>query len=101
MAEEPIIVKLASPERKYVRTYHDFLDNSFLTAEEQMVFIVLKSYIDFSSDRGEVFPSMATICKRSKLSEPRARRTINSLIKKGILTLPMPKGRGFLLPATT
>jgi len=85
MADEQIIVQLAGPERKYVRTYHDFLDNSLLTSEEQMIFIVLKSYIDFSSDEGDVFPGMKTICKRSKLSEPRARRTINSLIKKGII----------------
>lgn len=85
MADEQIIVRLAGPERKYVRTYHDFLDNSLLTSEEQMIFIVLKSYIDFSSDEGDVFPGMKTICKRSKLSEPRARRTINSLIKKGII----------------
>lgn len=85
MANKQITVQLASPERKYVKTYHDFLDNSFLTTEEQMVFIVLKSYVDFSSDSGDVFPSMNTICKRSKLSEPRARRTINSMIKKGIV----------------
>lgn len=85
MAKEKIIVQLTNPERKYVRTYLDFLDNSFLTTAEQMVFIVLKSYIDFSVDSGGVFPSLETICKRSKLSESSARRTINSLIKKGIV----------------
>lgn len=82
--EEKIIVRLDSPERKYVKTYHDFLDNSFLTLEEQMVFIVLKSYIDFKKDDGEVYPSMETICKRSKMGEKRARKSINALIKKGI-----------------
>ncbi len=84
MADEKIIVQLASPERKYVKVYHDFLDNSFLSEEEQMVFIVLKSYIDFKEDSGEVFPSMETICKRAKMSEKRARKNINALIKKGI-----------------
>ena len=84
MADEKIIVQLASPERKYVKVYHDFLDNSFLTTEEQMIFIVLKSYVDFKKDSGEVYPSMETICKRAKMSEKRARKNINALIKKGI-----------------
>jgi len=85
MNKEKIEIQLSSPERKYVRIYHDFLENSFLTSEEQMIFIVLKSYINFSYDEGEVFPSMETICKRAKLSKPRARRAINDLIKKGIV----------------
>lgn len=85
MANEKIIVQLASPERKYAKVYHDFLDNSFLTTEEQMIFIVLKSYVDFKKDSGEVYPSMETICKRAKMSEKRARKNINALIKKGIV----------------
>lgn len=85
MNKEKIEIQLSSPERKYVRIYHDFLENSFLTSEEQMIFIILKSYINFSYDEGEVFPSMETICKRAKLSKPRARRAINDLIKKGIV----------------
>lgn len=84
MADAKIIVQLASPERKYVKVYHDFLDNSFLTTEEQMIFIVLKSYVDFKEDSGEAYPSMETICKRAKMSEKRARKNINALIKKGI-----------------
>lgn len=84
MADEKIIVQLASPERKYVKVYHDFLDNSFLTTEEQMIFIVLKSFVDFKEDSGEAYPSMETICKRAKMSEKRARKNINALIKKGI-----------------
>ncbi len=84
MANEKIIVQLASPERKYAKVYHDFLDNSFLTTEEQMIFIVLKSYVDFKEDSGEAYPSMETICKRAKMSEKRARKNINALIKKGI-----------------
>ena len=85
MADEKIIVQLDSPERKYVKVYHDFLDNSFLTTEEQMIFIVLKSYVDFKEDSGEAYPSMETICKRTKMSEKRARKNINALIKKGII----------------
>ena len=82
---ENIIVQLATPERKYVKVFHDFLDNSFLTTEEQMIFIVLKSYVDFKEDSGEVYPSMETICKRAKMSEKRARKNINALIKKRIV----------------
>ena len=49
-----------------------------------MIFIVLKSYVDFKEDSGEAYPSMETICKRAKMSEKRARKNINALIKKGI-----------------
>ena len=85
MADERIIVQLASPERKYVKVYHDFLDNSFLSVEEQMIFIVLKSYVDFKEDSGEVFPSIATLCKRAKMSKPRTIKAIKNLIEKGIV----------------
>lgn len=80
-----IIIQLASPERKYVKVYHDFLDNSFLSTEEQMIFIVLKSYVDFKEDGGEAYPSMKTICKRAKMGEKRAKKNIDLLIKKGIV----------------
>lgn len=85
MADEKIIVQLDSPERKYVKVYHDFLDNSFLSVEEQMIFIVLKSYIDFREDSGEAFPSVETLCKRAKMSKPRTIKAINNLIKNGIV----------------
>lgn len=85
MANEKIIVQLTSPERKYVKVYHDFLDNSFLSVEEQMIFIVLKSYVNFKEDSGEIFPSIATLCKRAKMSKPRTIKTIKNLIKKGII----------------
>lgn len=85
MADEKIIVQLDSPERKYVKTYHDFLNNSFLSTEEQMIFIVLKSFIDFKNDSGEAFPSMETICKMAKMGEKRARKNIKTLEEKGIV----------------
>jgi len=85
MADEKIIVQLASPERKYVKVYHDFLDNSFLSVEEQMIFIVLKSYVDFKEDSGKAFPSIATLCKRAKMSKPRTIKAIKNLIEKGIV----------------
>ena len=85
MSDKKIIVQLASPERKYVKVYHDFLDNSFLSVEEQMIFVALKSYIDFREDSGNAFPSIDTLCKRAKMSKPRTIKAINNLIKKGIV----------------
>ncbi len=84
-----IIVQLANPERKFVKVYQDFLQNELLTAEEKIVFIVLKSFVDFSKDnsgtQGEAYPTMETICKLSSLSKPRATRAINKLIEKKIV----------------
>ena len=79
------LASVRNPERKYVKVYHDFLDNTLLTTEEQMIFITLKSYVDFKEDSGEAYPSMETICRRAKMSEKRARKNINALIKKGIV----------------
>jgi len=50
-----------------------------------MIFIVLKSFIDFKNDNGEVFPSMETICKMAKMGEKRARKNIKLLEEKGIV----------------
>lgn len=87
---ENIIVQLATPERKFVKVYHDFLQNELLTVEEKMVFIALKSFVDFSKDnggtQGKAYPTMDTVCKLSSLSRPRATRAINKLIEKKIVT---------------
>lgn len=89
MANNEIIVQLANPERKFVKVYQDFLQSKLLTAEEKIVFIALKSFVDFSKDnsgtQGEAYPTMETICKLSSLSRPRATRTINKLIEKKIV----------------
>lgn len=89
MANKKTIVQLASPERKFVKVYQDFLKNKLLSAEEKLVFIALKSFIDFSKDnggtQGEVYPSMETICELSSLSRSRATKTINKLIEKKIV----------------
>ena len=78
-------VKSSVPVRKFVRVYKDFLESETLTAEEKLVFIALKSFVEFGRDEDEVFPSMATICKITGMSRPRATRTINSLVSKGIV----------------
>ena len=77
-------VKSSVPVRKFVRVYKDFLESETLTAEEKLVFIALKSFVEFGRDEDEVYPSMATICKITGMSRPRATRTINSLVSKGI-----------------
>ncbi len=78
-------VRSSVPVRKFVRVYKDFLESEMLTAEEKLVFIALKSFVEFGRDEDEVYPSMATICKITGMSRPRATRTINSLVSKGIV----------------
>lgn len=85
MAKEWIEVQLATPERLYVRVYKDFLATKHLTCEEKMVYIALKSFVNFREDEGQVFPSMDTLCQLTSMSRPRATRTITSLISKGII----------------
>lgn len=82
---EKVEVQLAEPERKYVKVYHDFLDNTYLNVGEQMVFIALKSYVNFSNDSDSVYPSLKTICARAKLGEKSVRKHIDTLVKKGIV----------------
>ena len=85
MADERIEVHAAMPERHYVRVYHDFLRSTNLTAEEKLIYISLKSFVDFAHDEGEVFPSVNTLCQLTSMSRPRVTRTITSLIKKGVV----------------
>lgn len=85
MVTEQFQVQLAKPEREFVRVYKDFLNSSLLTVEEKMVYIALKSFVDYRQDSGDVFPSMETLCKLTSLSRPRATRTITSLEKKGLV----------------
>lgn len=85
MAIDRMEVRSSVPVRKFVRVYKDFLESETLTAEEKLVFIALKSFVEFGRDEDEVYPSMATICKITGMSRPRATRTINSLVSKGIV----------------
>lgn len=86
MNSDGVIVKFQKPERKFSKTYEDFLENTILSCEERMVFIVLRSFVDFSHDEaGTVYPTMETICRRAGMSRPRATRTINKLVNKGIV----------------
>ena len=86
MKNDRLIVELRKPERKFTKVYDDFLFNRVLSCEEKLVFIVLRSFVDYAHDEaGLVFPAMETICIGTGLSRPRATRAINSLIKKGVV----------------
>ena len=85
MAGERIEVQLATPERRHVKVYKDFLATQNLTTEEKIVYIALKSFITYGQDEGQVFPSMDTLCQLTSMSRPRATRTITSLIRKGVV----------------
>ncbi len=90
MANDKIIVQLASPERKFVKVYHDFLRSDLLAADEKMIFIALKSFIDFSQDvsagtQGEVFPTIKTLQSMTGWGNKKVVNTIKALVKKGIV----------------
>lgn len=86
MQNENIIVEFQKPERTFTKVYTDFLYNEILSCEERMVFIVLRSFVDYAHDEtGTVYPTVETICRCSGLSRPRAIRTINKLVSKGIV----------------
>lgn len=78
-------VRSSVPVRKFVRVYKDFLESETLTAEEKLVFIALKSFVEFGRDEDAVYPSMEKISKISGMSRPRATRAISRLISKGIV----------------
>ena len=86
MQNDNIIVNFRKPERTFTKTYTDFLDNEILSCEERMIFIVLRSFVDYAHDEaGTVYPTMETICRRAGMSRPRATRTINKLVSKGVV----------------
>lgn len=89
MEENKIIVQLASPERKFTKVYNDFLRCKLLNAEEKVIFIILKSFIDFSKDmygvQGEVFPTIETIQDITGWGKKKVIKIIKELVKKGIV----------------
>jgi hypothetical protein len=50
--------------------------------------LVLLALADFSDDHGEnIYPSMQTLARKSRLSESQARRVVQNLVKKGLLEI--------------
>ena len=72
-------------KRLFVKTYIDFLENGFLTCEEQMVFIALKSFIDVTQCAGTCYKTRASIGQRAKLTEKKVTQAVKGLVKKGVL----------------
>ena len=68
-------VRSSVPIRKFVMVHEDFLEADFLSVEEKMVYIVLKSFMAYGQDADEVYPSMETICRLSSMSRNCAFRT--------------------------
>ena len=94
MRNDSIEVRSSVPVRKFVPVYHDML-RANMTCEEKLIYIILKSYVNFGCEEGEVYPSMDTICAMSGMSRPRATRVINKLVKKGYVK---KKRRGVTKP---
>lgn len=100
--DEKIIVECAEPHRISINVYMDFLYNNILSTEEKMMFIALKSFVNFkidSNNRGflkqKVYPTMETLCTITSMSKPRATKAIKTLMEKGIVAKTR---RGFTQP---
>lgn len=89
MNDEKITVQLASPERKFMKLYYDFIKTKLLNGEEKLMFIILKSFINFSKDingvNEEVFPTIETIQEITGWGNQKVVKIIKQLVKKGVV----------------
>lgn len=85
MANEKIIVQLASPERYFTKCYHDFMDCTLLNGEEKIIFLALKRFLDVKSEQGKVFPTIETIQDMTGWGNQKVVKYIKSLVKKGVV----------------
>lgn len=76
-----------SNERLFVPVYHDFLDSKLLNGKEKTVFIMLKRYLSFRKDVGEVYPTIDTLCNQCDMSKPTVIKILKQLEKKGVLKI--------------
>lgn len=76
-------------ERKFFKTYYDFLYNGRLSGEEKLIFVALKSFLDFSMDKngtkGEAYPTIKTLCEITNWSNRRVINIIKGLVKKNVV----------------
>lgn len=86
-----IYVQLKKSERKFFKIYFDFLYNKLLTGEEKFIFIILKSFIDFSNDnngiQGKVYPSIQTICEITGYGEKKINKILKGLQTKKVIKI--------------
>lgn len=88
---ETFIVQSDTPDRLYVKVYHDFLDSDLLDRNEKMVFILLKRYLNFKEDlngiEGQAYPTLDTLSKQCGMSKGAVIRSLKSLKEKKVLTI--------------
>ncbi len=89
MTERRMTVQNTRQERSFFKTYHDFLYNDLLNGEEKIIFVALKSFLDFSMDKngtkGEAFPTIQTLCEITKWGNRKVIKVINNLVKKNVV----------------
>lgn len=91
MKNKRTTIKGQGKERPFTLVDIDFLDNSGLSCEERLVYIVLRSYMeDQNQASGTVCVPMEQIGKRASMSLNRAKRTIDKLIAHGYITRTRP-----------
>jgi DNA-binding MarR family transcriptional regulator len=87
MDNNSFIVKQNTEDRLYVPVYQDFLDSLVLTGKEKLIYILLKRYLKFRENAGEVYPTIDTLCKQSNMSKPTVIKIIKQLEKKNLLKI--------------
>lgn len=76
-------IQVRSKRAQYAEVYHDVIDSRKLTINELAVFVALLRYAH--RDTCEAFPSYQRLAKDLNSSKSTIRRTIESLIAKGVL----------------
>lgn len=75
--------------RIFSKTYHDFLYNDLLNGEEKIIFVALKSFLDFTTDKngtkGEAFPTLQTLCQITNWGKQKVINVIKSLVEKKVV----------------
>ena len=86
---ETFIVQSDSPDRLYVKTYHDFLDSTIINGKEKLIFILLKRYLNFKDDEsgieGTVYPTLDILSKQSGMTKKTVIGILKKLESKGLI----------------
>lgn len=78
-------LKASTDERPFFLVYQDFIKSDVLdTAEQKLLFIILKS---FANSKNTCFPSFQKLASISKLSKRKVQSTLKELEAKGVLKI--------------
>lgn len=78
-------LKASTDERPFFLVYQDFIKSDVLdTAEQKLLFIILKS---FANSNNTCFPSFQKLASISKLSKRKVQSTLKELEAKGVLKI--------------